>query len=182
MFYESEKRVDIEREEETSDFQVYLTQKTLNQLRKLIRAREHSIDELSAEMGEAGASTNAWHSSVFRTLQDEKSIKIAILKSVKLPDNFTIIEPRESETIGLGSSVKVEFSSGEEVLTIVSSLDVSIEGSPLNWVSLKSPMGKVLLGKKIGDRVVVNSPKGEIIVKIKEVLPANDLDDGGQKE
>jgi transcription elongation factor GreA len=56
-----------------------------------------------------------------------------------------------SDTVSVGSRVTVQGSDGE-------SMEVDI--SSVGGVSPESPLGKVLIGKRVGDEVVVEAPSG----------------------
>lgn len=64
------------------------------------------------------------------------------------------VEPPTDGSIGVGSMVKLRRDDGKEyTYTIVG----TYEADPMNGkISIESPMGKVLLGRKIGEEVVVN--------------------------
>ena len=70
-----------------------------------------------------------------------------------------------TEHVGIGSLVKLndkEFGDEFEVRIVT-----SVEANPSkNLVSNESPMGTVLMGKKIGDSVVVEAPDGKKTFKI----------------
>ncbi|HWO74744.1 MAG TPA: transcription elongation factor GreA [Bacillus sp. (in: firmicutes)] len=81
--------------------------------------------------------------------------------------NAKIIEEDEMSTdiVSLGKSVTfIELPDGEEeTYTIVGSAEADpFEGK----ISNDSPIAKSLLGKKVGDEVVVQTPGGEMNVKI----------------
>jgi transcription elongation factor GreA len=79
--------------------------------------------------------------------------------------NAVIIEESESDIVTLGKSVTfIELPDGEEeTYTIVGSAEADpFEGK----ISNDSPIAKSLLGKKVGDEVTVNTPGGEMVVKI----------------
>ena len=81
--------------------------------------------------------------------------------------NAKIIEEDEmnSDMVSLGKSVTfIELPDGEEeTYTIVGSAEADpFEGK----ISNDSPIAKSLLGKKVGDEVVVQTPGGEMNVKI----------------
>jgi transcription elongation factor GreA len=68
-----------------------------------------------------------------------------------------IIEHGGSEHVALGSSVTVASNDGQETFAIVG----SAEARPAQGrISNESPVGRALLGKKAGDRVVVKLPNG----------------------
>lgn len=64
------------------------------------------------------------------------------------------VEPPTDGSIGVGSTVKLRRDDGKEyTYTIVG----TYEADPMNGkISIESPLGKVLLGRMIGDEVVVN--------------------------
>lgn len=68
--------------------------------------------------------------------------------------------------VRVGSTVKVEQHSGESEFTIVG----SAEASPLKGrISNESPVGRALLGKRIGDTVQVAAPAGAITMVVKAI-------------
>jgi len=67
--------------------------------------------------------------------------------------------------IDLGAKVKVDVSGQKDEFTIVGTL----EANPvLGMISNESPVGKALLGHKVGDEIVISSPS-ETIYKIKNI-------------
>ena len=78
--------------------------------------------------------------------------------------NATIIDENHStEHVQIGSTVKVESTDGAEEFTIVG----SAEASPRDGrISNESPVGRALLGKKKGEKVLVRVPAGDFTYKI----------------
>ena len=78
--------------------------------------------------------------------------------------NATIIDENHStEHVQIGSTVKVSSDDGEESFTIVGSTEANpTEGR----ISNESPVGRALLGKKKGEKVVVRVPAGDFTYKI----------------
>lgn len=88
----------------------------------------------------------------------------AMLKNVEIIEDIK----GKAKTVVIGVKVKVidEEYGEEEVYRVVGSTEAnSREGK----ISDESPMGKALLGKKIGDEVTVEAPGGEFKVKILEI-------------
>jgi len=89
----------------------------------------------------------------------------AMLKNVEVVDTDEL----STEHIGVGSKVRLkdlEFDE-EEVYHIVG----SAEADPMdNKISDESPMGKALLGHKLGDDVQVEAPAGTIHFKVMEIF------------
>jgi len=93
-----------------------------------------------------------------RILEIERIIKIA--KIIHHEDvNLDFVE--------IGNEVRVQLEDGnEEHYTIVG----STEANPGEWrISNESPMGKALLGKRVGDEVEVEAPAGMLKLRILEI-------------
>ena len=81
-------------------------------------------------------------------------------KLIKLP-------PKEKQnTVQLGATVTVEDENGKvNEFTVVG----SVEADPVNGkISAESPVGKALLGKKVGDKVSISFPI-KVVYKIKDI-------------
>ena len=75
----------------------------------------------------------------------------------------------DSETVGLGSCVKVERNGLEVEYKIVG----SNEADPFdNKISDMSPVGRALIGAKKGDNVSVDVPSGSVNLKVLDVYKA----------
>ncbi len=85
-----------------------------------------------------------------------------ILKNAEL---IKIPPKREQNIIGLGAMVLVEIEGKEDEFEIVGSLEAN---PALGRISNESPVGKMLVGHKVGDAVVVSSPL-KTIYRIKKV-------------
>ncbi|WP_096201386.1 transcription elongation factor GreA [Bacillus sp. FJAT-45350] len=102
--------------------------------------------------------------------EEQAFVEGRISQIEKMIRNAVIIEENQTNTsvVGLGRTVRfIELPDGdEEEYTIVG----SAESDPLEGkISNDSPMAQSLLGRTIGDKVTVNTPGGEMEVKILEV-------------
>ena len=81
--------------------------------------------------------------------------------------NATIIDENHStEHVQIGSTVSVESGDGVELFTIVGSAEAKPnEGR----ISNESPVGRALLGKTKGEKVVVRVPAGDFTYKIVKI-------------
>jgi transcription elongation factor GreA len=72
----------------------------------------------------------------------------------------------QRETVGVGSTVVVEVDGEEERYTIVG----AIEAKPAaGLISNESPVGKALLGKRVGQEAAVATPHGQTSFRIKQI-------------
>nr|WP_283245800.1 transcription elongation factor GreA [Ligaoa zhengdingensis] len=88
----------------------------------------------------------------------------AMLKVARVLDETEIAH----DTISVGSTVKLKDLEFDEIETYY--LVGSTESDPMNnRISDESPLGKALLGKKVGERISVDAPSGEVPYEILEV-------------
>ena len=78
--------------------------------------------------------------------------------------NAVIIEQAEvGGVVQVGSTVEVKDEYGTQAFTIVGPAEVDVTSGR---ISMESPVGKALLGKRIGDKVEVQSPGGVRELKV----------------
>ncbi|MEP7083037.1 MAG: transcription elongation factor GreA, partial [Chloroflexota bacterium] len=71
--------------------------------------------------------------------------------------NAAVIEKANGDSVGIGSKVVIKGADGEETFTIVG----SAEAAPREGrISNESPVGAALMGRKKGEKVVVQAPQG----------------------
>ena len=129
-----------------------------------LKSRRGGIADKIAEARDFGdLSENAEYDSA-REEQGLVESRIAEIEDILL--NAELIKASKSSKVGLGS--KVELRTGKKIVayTIVG----PVEADPLEGkISNESPIGVALMGKKVGDKVTITTPKGDInyeIVKI----------------
>jgi transcription elongation factor GreA len=152
---------------------VYLTADGLKKLQDeydyLTGTRRKEVAQMIAEAkAEGDISENAGYDEA-KTAQGFLEGRIRelenVLKNAKIIEDHT----KPGNEIGLGRTVIVreEGTDFEESYTIVG----SVEADPAKGrISNSSPMGKALIGKRVGQRVSVQSPGGEIVFEILKVL------------
>jgi transcription elongation factor GreA len=78
--------------------------------------------------------------------------------------NAVIIEQAEvGGVVQVGSTVEVKDEYGTQAFTIVGPAEVDVTSGR---ISMESPVGKALLGRRIGDKVAVQSPGGMRELKV----------------
>jgi transcription elongation factor GreA len=132
------------------------------ELEVLLQARKEISERIADARSYGDLSENAEYSSA----RDEQGINEARITEIEnILKNADIIREGKKDTVGLGSTVVLK--NGAEVeYKIVG----PIEANPLDGkISNESPLGVGLMGKKVGDRVSVTTPKGEMVYMIKSV-------------
>lgn len=126
-----------------------------------LKGRRGSIADKIAEARDFGdLSENAEYDSA-REEQGLVESRIAEIEDILL--NAEIIKAGKGSKVALGS--KVELKTGDRTVTYT--VVGPVEADPLEGkISNESPIGVALMGKKVGDVVTINTPKGEIAYEI----------------
>lgn len=99
---------------------------------------------------------------------DQGFIEGRIMKLEQMIRNASLIEPDDKTDgwVHLGSTVKVKDEFGETAYTIVGPAEADAGSGK---ISLESPVGKALLGRRSGEEVEVETPGGARTVQILQV-------------
>jgi transcription elongation factor GreA len=84
-------------------------------------------------------------------------------------DNAEVIDEKKAhqkDLVHLGATVTVSVARREQTFTIVGMVEVD---AGHGFISDESPVGRALLGKKVGETVAVEAPSGQIKMKIKKI-------------
>jgi transcription elongation factor GreA len=125
--------------------------------------RQEIIDAIRVARGHGDLSENF----EYHAAKNEQALlerRIAILRD-RL-DHSQIVEPGDAEVISVGSRVVVEDEAGARF-----EVELSALGGP-GTVSPQSPLGSAILGRRVGDRVEVQAPRGAWSARIVELLGA----------
>jgi transcription elongation factor GreA len=91
----------------------------------------------------------------YHAAKNEQGLLEARIRTLRARlDHAEIVEDAASDRVGVGSVVDVEGDGGQKLTVEIS----AVGGS--GTVSPTSPLGSALLGKRIGDTVDVEAPKG----------------------
>lgn len=143
-------------------------QRLQEELKNLIEVERPKIIEAVADARSHGDLRE--NSAYDAARQDQAMIEKRIADLEATLRNAVVVGPaagsNNSNTIGLGSKVVVDFSGDEEHFTIVG----AAEARPAQgFISNASPIGKALDGRKKGDKVKANTPGGMIDLQVKSV-------------
>lgn len=146
---------------------IYLTKEGLAELKKEYdeltgKKRPDVLSRVTAARNMGDLSENAEYvaSREELTFIDGRidELEIILKQAVVIRDAKT-----SGHAVKLGSTVTLHFSGKKEVFTVVGEW----EADPTNKkISHESPLGKVLIGKKVGDKVQVEAPAGKLTYAI----------------
>lgn len=133
------------------------------ELKELIDSRSDVADEIAAARENGDLSENAEYTAA-REKQSRVEARIAEIEGIL--DGAQIIKSDGDGTISLGDHVVVSLNGKESAFDVVG----AIEADPANnKISHESPLGKALMGKRVGDEVSITTPKGEKVYKVVSV-------------
>lgn len=97
--------------------------------------------------------------------EEQASLETRIAELEDILKNADIIKPTKSSTIKVGSTVHLE--NGKKVSYQVVG---PVEADPLEGkISNESPIGAALIGKKVGEKVTITTPKGQVVYSIEAI-------------
>lgn len=152
----------------TKQNDIYLTKEGLAELKAELndlkgnKRKEVAIALKEAkEFGDLSENTD-WDDAKSRQVFIEGRIAEleGILKHAK------VIEKPSKHMVGVGSVVEVQLEEDEHTFQIVGSAEADPEEGK---ISDESPIGKALIGKKVGEHAEVDIPAGTITYKIKKI-------------
>lgn len=137
----------------------------LNELK--ISKRKEIAQKIKEAREQGDLSENAEYDAA---KEEQRHIEARIAELEGILKNVVVVDTEEIDenVINVGHQVKVknETRKMEQTFRIVGSSEAnSLQG----LISNESPIGRALLGRKVGDKVVVDAPVGEIKYKILEI-------------
>lgn len=140
--------------------------KELNELKTTRRAEISEKIRVARGFGDLSENSEYDEAKNEQAMIEARILQIeAMLKNVKLLDAGAL----DTETVNLGSKVKVldtEFDE-EETYQIVGSTEANPDQGK---ISDESPIGKNLLGHRVGDIVAIPVPNGTVTYKILDIM------------
>ena len=143
-----------------------------NELQELKAVKRKEVAEKIKEAREQGdLSENAEYDAA---KDEQRDIEARIEELEKILKNAEVVDEDEIDTkkINVGCSVVLidKANKKEMTLKIVGSTEAnSLKG----MISNESPIGRELIGKKVGDNITVEAPSGTFKYKVKDIQRAN---------
>ncbi|MBS1491915.1 MAG: transcription elongation factor GreA [Bacteroidetes bacterium] len=151
---------------------IYLTRSRLveleNELRELkTNARKRMAEKIAEARSHGDLSENAEYDAA-KEEQGHLEMKISKLEEMLSRAKIVVPEELAEGEVTILSSVKVKDKSINEVITyvLVSPEEADFE---LDKISVTSPVGRSLMGKKVGDKFEVEVPVGKVKYEILEI-------------
>jgi len=137
-------------------------EKELNELVNVKRPEIAARIESAKELGDLSENAEYHEAKDAQAFNEGRVAEIsALLKNVTVVDSTAA-----RNEIGMGSRVTAKANGNEKQYVIVS----FNEADPLEGkISNESPLGLAFLGKKKGEKVLVNTPKGEIEYEVTRI-------------
>ena len=144
----------------------YLSKEGLEQIRQelneLVNVRRA---EVAARIHEAKEHGDISENAEYEDAKNEQAFVEGRIQTLEtMIKNAVLIDEKHStDHVQIGSTVHLQSDDGKETYTIVGSAEASPrEGK----ISNESPVGRALLGKKKGEKVVVSVPAGDFTYTI----------------
>ena len=147
--------------------EIYLTpegaSKIRNELEVLCGPRRLEIAQRLRHAVEMGDLTE--NADYLSAKEDQAFLEGRILELETILKNAVIVEKSETNGVAnIGNSVVVEEEDGSQRnFTLVGVKEVDPRQGRISY---ESPIGKALIGKKVGDTVSVDTPGGKIVLKV----------------
>jgi transcription elongation factor GreA len=137
------------------------------ELEKLLKEKR---PELARKLKEAVAQGDLRENADYHDAKEQQAFiegRIQYLENV-LRSAVIISNDGKNDVVGMGSEVTIREDGTDEDETYM--IVGAAEANPREGkISHESPIGKALIGRKKGDKVKVNTPAGDIIVKIRQI-------------
>jgi transcription elongation factor GreA len=146
----------------------YLTKEKYEALQKELEdlktvKRKEVADSLEYAKSLGDLSENAEYHEA-RELQ--ASIEDRIGKLEEILKSASILSGHETSLVGVGSTVTIEQGKTNRTFTLVSSEEIDVKNGK---ISVHSPVGEAVLGKKKGDTFNCRTPKGTDVCRVLEI-------------
>lgn len=171
FFHTSKKEVSISKRDMVDEKKFYLTEKGLERVKNEYKA----LREFRLAKTRGGDVPEILHSEDFNpeylAFREDISlleVKIANLKNV-IKNAILVTKPakEEKDIVRVGATVTLQIDDGSnDEFQVVGTLEAN---PSLGKISNESPVGKALMGHKVGDEIVVSSPI-RTVYRVKKII------------
>ena len=144
----------------------YVSRKKYEELLEELKNLKEIKQQLSQEIGTAAAQGDLKENAEYHAAREKQGQVEARIKELEyLLENATVIEEGSSSVVSVGSTVEIKYVDDDEIeeYLIVGSTEVD----PFNnKISNESPIAKGIMGRKVNDKVTIESPNGNYDIEI----------------
>jgi transcription elongation factor GreA len=137
--------------------EVRVTKEGYERLQQRIEQERERLDEATRILRELSGSSDDYDDTGLEEAKREKTLIEDRLDD--LEDQLSravVIEAHEMDAVDLGATVELEDASGERFsVQVVAPVEAGVLEGDVPHISDESPMGKALIGRKVGDAVDV---------------------------
>ncbi len=135
-----------------------------NEHEELVAQRGPIAERIKTAREFGDLSENAEYSAA---RQEQEKLENRIAEIENILQNYTLIKkPKGDSKVQLGSNVKLKSGSKSKEFQVVG----TVEADPLNGkISDESPIGKALMGKKVGEEVEIVTPAETATYKVVDI-------------
>ena len=146
----------------------YLTKEKFDEFTKeLAELRGTRRKEVAANLEYAKSLGDLSENAEYHEARDvQATVEDRIAKLEALLKNASIVSGGHTDVVNVGSTVTVEKNGKKITYSIVGSEEADVAE---NKISVKSPFGQAIFGKKKGEKFTFTAPSGEISYTITEI-------------
>jgi transcription elongation factor GreA len=146
----------------------YLTQEKFDEFKKeLVELKGVRRKEIAESLEYAKSLGDLSENAEYHEARDAQgNLEDRIAKLEHLLKTATIVSSHNSNTVNVGSVVVVETNGKKISYTIVGSEESDVMA---NKISVKSPFGQAVFGKKKGEKFTFKAPSGEITYTVSDI-------------
>lgn len=149
--------------------QYSLTNEGIGELKKELAKHTSKLSDLAEAIRTAREQGDLGENAEYQTARSElERVEARVVEIEHILLNTSVIaKPRSGGKVQLGSNVKLKAAGGKsKEFRVVG----TVEADPLNGkISDESPIGRALIGNKVGDKVVISTPSESIEYKISSI-------------
>jgi len=138
-----------------------------NELDQLIKVDRESVKQAIAEARELGDLKENAEYSAAKERQSHVEGRIQELQSKLSRARVVETGNIKGEKIVFGATVRITDANGKEIKYQIVGEDEAMTDA--SKISYSSPLGKALIGKEVGDEIIVKAPKGDVAYEVQAV-------------
>ncbi len=162
----------------SDDNVIYLTKQGYEDIKKELEELKKRRMEIAAKIADAQALGDLSENAEYQSARMEQSINEGRIMELEHILKYAVIIEEEVQpaagsqaVVTVGSKIKIKEHTDDGVVEKVYHIVGSHEANPSEGkISNESPIGKALLGSKVGDIVEIQLPKGTIKCEIVDIL------------